>query len=76
MLDLGRADAESQRPDGAMGGGVAVAADDGGARQGQSLLRPDDVDDALIHAVQRDPRQTELGCVDLQLFDLRPAFRV
>ncbi|MNT39964.1 hypothetical protein D3C72_1762520 [compost metagenome] len=34
------------------------------------------MDNALIHAVQRNPRQAELGGVDLQLLDLRPAFRV
>ncbi|MNL48398.1 hypothetical protein D3C87_1712570 [compost metagenome] len=76
MADLGGADAEGQGPEGAVGGGVAVAADDGRARQGQPLLWSDDVDDALIDAVQRDPRQPELGGVDLQLLDLRPAFRV
>ena len=31
--DLGGADAEGQRTEGAVGGGVAVAADDGHARQ-------------------------------------------
>jgi hypothetical protein len=47
VLDLGRADAEGQRAEGAMRRGVAVAADDGHARQGEALLRPDDVHDAL-----------------------------
>ena len=35
------------RTEGAVGGGVAVAADDGHARQGKALLGADDVDDAL-----------------------------
>ena len=47
MLDLGGADAVRQRAEGAVGRGVAVAADDGRAGQGEALLRPDDVDDAL-----------------------------
>ena len=47
VLDLAGADAERQRPEGAVGRGVAVAADDGHARLGQTLLRADDVDDAL-----------------------------
>ena len=38
-----------QRAEGAVRGGVAVAADDGRARQGEALLRPDHVHDALPH---------------------------
>ena len=47
MLDLGRADAMRERAEGAVRRGMAVAADDGRARQGEALLRPDDMDDAL-----------------------------
>ena len=47
MLDLRRADAVRQRAESAMRRGVAVAADDGHARQREALLRADDVDDAL-----------------------------
>ena len=47
MLDLGGADAVRQRAERAVRGGVAVAADDGGAGQGKALLGADDVDDAL-----------------------------
>ncbi len=47
VLDLRGADAVRQRAEGAMGRGVAVAAHDRHARQGEALLRPDDVDDAL-----------------------------
>ena len=52
MLHLGGADPEGQRPEGAMGGGVGVAADDGHARLGDPLLGTDDVDDALAGIVQ------------------------
>ena len=47
MLDLGGADAVGQRAEGAVRRGVAVAADDGRARQREALLGADDVDDAL-----------------------------
>ena len=47
MLDLRGADAVGERAEGAVGRGVAVAADDGHAGQREALLRPDDVDDAL-----------------------------
>jgi hypothetical protein len=47
MLGLGRADAEGERPERAMRGGVAVAADDRRAGQGQPQLGADDMDDAL-----------------------------
>ena len=47
MLHLRGADAVRERAEGAVGRGVAVAADDRHARQREALLRPDDVDDAL-----------------------------
>ena len=48
VLDLAGADAEGQRAEGAVGGGVAVAAHDRHARLGEALLGADDVDDALV----------------------------
>jgi hypothetical protein len=47
VLDLASADAKGQGTEGAMSRGVAVAADDGGAGEGEALLGADDVDDAL-----------------------------
>ena len=47
VLDFGRADAVGERPEGAMGGGVTVAADQHGAGQGEALLGAHDVADAL-----------------------------
>ena len=52
VLDLRRADAEGERAEGAVRGGVAVAADDGHARLGQPEFGPDDVDDALGRRVE------------------------
>src|ERR1700674_3614262 len=51
MLDLAGANAESQRAEGAVGGGVAITADEGLAGLGDAQLGADDVHDALILAV-------------------------
>ena len=76
MLDFGGADAEGQRAERAMGGGVAVAADDGGAGQGPALFRPDDVHDALADIVHGEIFDAEIAGVLLQGLDLRAAFRI
>ena len=58
VLDLAGADSKREGAEGAVGRGVAVAADDGHAGLGQAKLRPDDVDDALAgiaHRVELDP---------------------
>lgn len=47
MLHFRRADAVRQRAESTMGGGVAVAANNRHARQGEALFRANDVDDAL-----------------------------
>ena len=47
VLDFGRADAVGERAERAMRRGVAVAAHDRRAGQGEALLGADDVDDAL-----------------------------
>ena len=47
MFDLAGADAVRQRAEGAVGRGVAVATNDGGAWQGEALLGTDHVHDAL-----------------------------
>ena len=47
MDHLGGADAEGERAHAAMGAGVAVAAHEQGAGQGEALLGSDDMDDAL-----------------------------
>src|SRR5207245_7610415 len=57
QLDLGRADAEGEGAEGAVGGGVRVAADDQHSRLGESELGADHVHDALPPAadlMQRD----------------------
>ena len=56
VLDLGGADAEGQGAEGTMGRGVAVAADDDRAGQGEALLGPDHVHDALALILEDQPR--------------------
>ncbi|MNT52161.1 hypothetical protein D3C72_1891720 [compost metagenome] len=48
VADFAGADAEGQRPERAVGGGVAVAADDGHAGLGEALFRCDHVEDAAV----------------------------
>ncbi len=71
-----RADAEGERAERAMGGGVAVATDDGQARQGNSLLRTNHMHDALTGIADRDVGYREGGGVGLQRGDLQRAFRL
>ena len=70
------ADAVRQRPEGAVGRGVAVAADDGHARLGPALLRADDVDDALADVADAVVLDAEVLGVLLQGLDLDAAFLV
>ena len=56
VLHLARADAEGQRPEGAVGGGVGVAAHDRHAGLGEALLGADDVHDALAGVAHRVER--------------------
>ena len=70
------ADAVGERAERAMGRGVAVAADDRRARQGEALLRPDDVDDALPLIELVEIFDAELARVLGQRLDLRRGFRI
>jgi hypothetical protein len=76
MLDFRRADAMRQRAESAMGRGVAVAADDRHARQGEALLRADDVHDALAAVLLGIIFDAEIGGVLGQRFNLDAAFLV
>jgi hypothetical protein len=76
VLDLAGADAERERAEGAVGGRVAVTADDRHAGLGEAQLRADHVHDALVAVAHRGQPDTELGGVLPQRLDLRPADRV
>ena len=69
MGDLRGADAEGIGPEGAMGRGMAVAADHGQSRQGQALLGPDDMDDALARIVQAEELDAVTRRVGAEIVD-------
>ena len=76
VLDLGRADAERERAERAVGRGVAVAADDRHPRLRQPELRADHVDDPFAAAAGREERNAELLAVAAQGVELRLGERI
>ena len=76
MLDFRRADAIGERAEGAVGRGVAVAANERGSGQRESLLRPDDVDDALALVEFIEVVEPEQLGVFGEIRDLRRAFGI
>ena len=71
VADLGGTDAEGQRAEGAVRGGVAVAADDGHARLRSAQFRADHVHDAAAVAAPAVQRDAELHAIGFQLLHLR-----
>ena len=76
VLDLARADAERERAERAVRGGVRVAADDRHAGLGDAELGPDDVHDPLAVGAERVERDAELVAVGLERLDLAARERV
>ena len=76
VLDFRGADAVGERAEGAVRGGVAVAAHDGGAGQGEALLGADDVDDALALVEFVEILDAEILGVLRQRRDLLGRFRI
>ena len=76
VAHLRGADAEGDRAESAVRGRVAVAAGDGGAGLGDALLRPDDVDDALLAAGEVEIGDAGLAGVLVQFLDHRLGERV
>ena len=70
VLHFAGADAEGQRAERAVRGGVAVAADHGHAGLRESQFRADHVDDALPVAVHAQAADAELAAVGFQLREL------
>ena len=70
VLDFARADAERQRAERAVRGGVAVAAHDRHARLGQPELGPDDVHDATMRRAHPVQRNAELPAIVLEILNL------
>ena len=76
MLHLRSADAERQGAHGPVGGGVAVAANDGHAGERQALFRPNDVHDPLARVVYGNVRHGEVADIFLQGLQLKDAVRL
>ena len=76
MLDFGSTDAVGERAERAVGRGVAVAAHDRGARQGEALLGPDDVHDALAAVELVEILDAELARVLGERDDLHRALGI
>src|ERR1700733_12534441 len=76
MLDIARTDAEGERAERAMRGGVRVTADDRRARQGPALLGPHNVDDALTNIVHREIFDTKFPRIGFESCDLMRGFRI
>ena len=70
VLDLARADAERERAERAVRGGVRVAADDRHARLGDAQLGADHVHDPLAVGAERVDRHAELLAVALERLHL------
>jgi len=76
MLGFGGAYPKRERAEGAVGRGVAVAAHDRGAGQYKTLLRPDDVADALAGVEFVIIFEAEQFCILGEIGDLRRAFGI
>ncbi|VGP59023.1 hypothetical protein SB00610_02828 [Klebsiella quasipneumoniae subsp. similipneumoniae] len=70
MFHFGSADAEGQRAERAVGGGMGVAAYNGHPRQGHPLFRAHYVNDALVRVIQVVQLNAELFTVLNQLLHL------
>lgn len=66
IAHLAGADTEGDRPEGAVGGGVRIAAGDRHARLAEPQLRRDHMDDALAAAAEAMQGDAVLGAVALQ----------
>ena len=76
VLHLGSADAEGQGAEGAVGGGVGVAADHRHSRQGGALFRPHHMDDPLTGVVDVEFGNGEGFAILVEGHHLKPRDRV
>ena len=70
VLDFAGADTEGESAEGAVSGGVGIAANDGLAWLGDAEFGADDVDDALVLAVHVEEANAEFVAVALEGFEL------
>jgi hypothetical protein len=76
VLNFAGADAEGQRAKGAVGAGMAVAANNRHSRPGQSQLRSDDMDDALFARINIEKLDPEGLAIRAQHVDLLGGDRI
>ena len=76
MLYVRGANAEGKRAEGAVGGGMGVAAHHCHARQGRTLLRPDDMHDPLALVMHAEFGDAEIDTVAVQGLDLQARYRI
>ena len=74
MLHFRRTNAMRQGTESAMGGGVAIAAHNGGAGQGEALFGANHMDNALPLVALMEIFNAEFGRIGRQRFHLNPAF--
>ena len=76
MLDLARADAEGERAQPAMAGGVAIAAHDCRTGKRKALFGADDMDDPLLRGSRAEIGHAEFGSITLKRGKLLAAFDI
>ena len=76
MLDFGGANAERQRAERAVRGGMRVAANHGHAGERGTLLRTDHVHDTLTGVVHAELGDAEVTAIRVQRLDLQARHRV
>jgi len=69
IADLAGADPEGDRSESPVGGGVGIAAGNGGAGLGDALFRADDVDDALFSRGDVEEGDAEVGTILAEFLD-------
>ena len=76
VLHFRGADTVGQGAQGAVGGGVGIAADDGHPGQGRALLRPHHMHNTLAHVVDLEFDDVEIAAVVVQGLHLQARHRV
>ena len=74
MFNLRRSNAKGQRAKCPMGCGVRITTNNGHARKGKALFRPNDMNDTLPDIIHRKIRNAEISRIFFQGFDLDTAF--
>ena len=76
MRDLGRTDAECQRAQRTVRGGMGVTTHQGQTGLSQTLLRTDHMGNPLALVIEEEQRHTSLAGINFQLLDQAPMLRI